>query len=129
MQEFKIQRLPVIDSDGCLVGIITDGDVREAESAEGVLNPYAPEREEEWLTIADVMTYEVVTIHPDATVGELAVKLVEYKVGGLPVVEPDPRFPKKNQLVGIVTEVDIFALIAHAWQTEIGAGTPKDAQA
>ena len=121
MKEFRVRRLPVIDSDGFLVGIITDGDVREAESAESVLHAYAPEREEEWLAIAEIMTREVVTIHPDATVGELAAKLIQYKISGLPVVTTDTRFPKRQQLVGIVTETDIFTLIAQAWQLEAAA--------
>jgi acetoin utilization protein AcuB len=121
MKEFKVRRLPVIDSDGFLIGIVTAGDVREAESAESVLNTYAPEREEEWIGIAEIMTREVVTIHPDATVGELAAKLIQYKIGGLPIVTTDPRFPKRQQLVGIVTETDIFNLIAQAWQLEVTA--------
>ena len=120
MRQYNIRRLPVVDADGYLVGIVTDSDVREAESAESVLNNYSPEREEEWLAIGDIMTHEVVTIHVDATVGELALKFLQHKIGGLPVVTTDPRWPKKVQLVGIVSEMDIFARIAAAWEAETG---------
>src|SRR5687767_11458129 len=58
LREFNIRRLPVVDADGYLVGIVTDSDVREAESADSLLSNYAtvyaPVREEEWLTIADI---------------------------------------------------------------------------
>jgi acetoin utilization protein AcuB len=118
MQAHKIRRLPVVDDDDCLVGIITDSDVREADAAGRVLNAYEPGAENEWLAVAEVMTREVVTIHPDATLGELAVQLVQYKVGGVPVVEPDPHLPKRLHLVGIITETDIFSMIADAWRAE-----------
>lgn len=120
MQEHGIRRLPVVDSLGNLIGIVTDSDVREAESADSQLNNYAtvyaPVQEDEWLTIADIMTRAVITIHQDATVGELATKFVEHKIGGMPVVTTDETTPKSQHLIGIVTETDIFKLIATAWQ-------------
>jgi acetoin utilization protein AcuB len=123
MEEFEIRRLPVVDDEDCLIGIVTDTDVLEAETAGSVLNSYEPGVETEWLTVADVMTREVVTIAPDATVGELAGKLMEHKVGGLPVVERDPKYSKRWHLVGIVTETDIFAMIVKAWQEELASST------
>jgi acetoin utilization protein AcuB len=111
----------VVDDDDCLVGIITDSDVREADAAGRVLNTYEPGAEDEWLTVAEVMTREVVTIHPDATIGELAACLVQYKVGGVPVVEPDAHVAKRLHLVGIITETDIFTMIADAWRAETAA--------
>lgn len=121
MQEYKLRRLPVVDDDGCVVGIITDSDVREAETAGRVLNSYEPGVEDEWLAVAEVMTRDVITIHPDATVGELAALMMRHKIGGVPVVQPHPTYPKRAHLVGIVTETDIFAMIAAAWQAETAA--------
>lgn len=118
MAEFAIRRLPVIDEQACLVGIVTDTDVLEAETADQVLNTYEPGAETQWLSVGDVMTRDVITITPDATVGELAQRLMEHKVGGLPVVETDLQHGKQQRLVGIVTETDIFRLIAEAWQAE-----------
>lgn len=118
MEEFTIRRLPVVDEDGCLVGIVTDADVLQAETADQVLNSYEPGTETQWLAVGDIMTREVVTIAPDATLGELAQRLMEHKVGGLPVVESDPQYCNRQRLVGIVTETDIFRLIAEAWQAE-----------
>jgi acetoin utilization protein AcuB len=118
MEEYGIRRLPIIDEEGYLVGIVTDTDVLEAETAESVLNSYEPGLEEEWLSVADIMTRDVVTIGPDATVGELVITLLKHKVGGVPVVEPDPKQPKRLRVIGIVTETDIFNLIADAWKAE-----------
>ncbi len=116
MEEYNIRRLPVVDENDCVVGIVTDGDVREAEAADGTRSSYEPGVEEEWLSVADIMTREVITVGPDATVGELASIFVQYKIGGVPVVEHDATYPKRHHLIGIVTETDIFALIAAAWQ-------------
>lgn len=120
MAEFTIRRLPVVDEQACLVGIVTDTDVLEAETADQVLNTYEPGAETKWLSVGDIMTREVITITPDATLGELAQRLMEHKVGGLPVVETDPQHCDQQRLVGIVTETDIFRLIAEAWQAEQG---------
>jgi acetoin utilization protein AcuB len=118
MAEFKIRRLPVVDEDDCLVGIVTDADVLEAETADQVLNNYEPGAETEWLSVGDIMSRTVFTIDPEATVGELARRLMEHKVGGLPVVEADATHCNRQRLVGIVTETDIFRLIAQAWQAD-----------
>jgi len=47
MEERRIHRLPVVDDDGDLVGILSRGDVREATSVEAskTTSPYAPEAE------------------------------------------------------------------------------------
>ncbi len=123
LEEFRIRRLPVVEDDGVLVGIVTDTDIREAEAASQTVSPYDPAAEEAWLAVGDVMTREVVTIAPEATVGELAAILMMHKIGGVPVVEPDPH--QRQRLVGIVSEIDIFRLLADAWknsqQTPVGS--------
>lgn len=119
MEEHHIRRLPVVDDDGCLVGIVTDSDVREAEAAGLAISTYEPDAEEKWLAVGDIMSHDVITISPDATVGELATRLMEHKIGGLPVVEHNPLYPKRLHLVGIITETDIFAMIANAWRAEL----------
>ena len=54
------------------------------------------------LKAKDIMTKDVVTIHPEATVEELARLLIEHKISGVPVVD------NENKLVGIVTENDLI---------------------
>lgn len=119
MEEKILRRLPVINDEGLLVGIVTDADVREAEAAESSVSQLEPGLEEAWLTVADIMTREVVTIEPEATVGQLATLMIQHKVGGIPVVESGAQATKILRLVGIVTETDIFAMIAEAWKAEM----------
>jgi acetoin utilization protein AcuB len=118
LEDRSVRRLPVLDEEGQLIGIVTDSDIREAETAGSVLSSYEPDLDPRWLTVADIMTSEVVTIGPNATVGELVTVLIENKVGGVPVVEADPHFPKQHRLIGIVSETDIFTMIADAWAAE-----------
>ncbi len=117
MDDLNLRRLPVVDDAGVVLGIITDSDVLQVEAAgDAIRNSYEPEANEAWLTVGDVMTREVVTIDVDASVGELATLMVENKVGGVPVVAwDDPQKPTEARLVGMVTETDIFRMIADAW--------------
>jgi CBS domain-containing protein len=91
MQEKKLRRLPVVDEDGQLVGIIVERDLLVAAMR------YLQSRVE----VGDLMTRNVVTIGPDADLNEVARTMLERKIGGLPVVE-------HGRLVGIITESDIF---------------------
>lgn len=57
------------------------------------------------ILVADIMTRDPITIHPEATLLECAKKMVQKRVGSLLIV-------KKNKLVGIITQRDIlWALI------------------
>ena len=118
MDEYHIRRLPVVDEEGCLLGIITDSDVLEAETAGSVLNSYDPDADESWLTVEEIMTTDVISIGPDETVGQLVIKLMENRVGGLPVVVPDAADPKRMKVIGVISETDIYEMIAEAWRQE-----------
>ena len=50
----------------------------------------------------DIMTPEVITIHPEATVREVARLLSDYSISGVPVVDAT------GHMVGIVTQADII---------------------
>ncbi len=51
---------------------------------------------------ADIMSKEVVTVGPDASVEETAAVLVKNNISGVPVVDD------KNKIIGIVTQKDIM---------------------
>jgi CBS domain-containing protein len=91
MQEKKLRRLPVVDDDGQLVGIIVERDLLVAAMR------YLQSRVE----VGDVMTRNVVSVGPDTDLNEVARMMLERKIGGLPVLE-------HGRLVGIITESDIF---------------------
>ena len=105
MQESKIRRLPVVDR-WRLVGIVTLGDVREAQPSDAIaLSIYELNYLLSKLTVDKIMTREPLTITPEATIHDAARLMLKHKIGGLPVMESE-------RLVGIITESDIFRVLA-----------------
>lgn len=110
MRENKVRRLPVVES-GRLKGIVTYGDIREARpSAATSLSTWEMNYLLANLTIGEVMTREPQFISPEATIGEAADMMLTGKISGLPVVDA------ARNLVGIITESDIFRMVAHNWR-------------
>lgn len=109
MEEHNVRRLPVVDSEGRLVGIVSQGDLREASALKASVNPYAPEATEQWLTVEEVMTPNPLTVTPDTPIWQAAELMIERKIGGLPVMEG-------GRLVGIVTTSDIMRLVVAHWR-------------
>jgi acetoin utilization protein AcuB len=92
MKKHSIRHLPVVE-DGKLVGLVTEGDIRQVFLASLI----------EELRIQDVMITGPITVTPDTEI-EDAAKIIHYnKIGGLPVVD------EENRLRGIVTVADIMA--------------------
>lgn len=101
MKEKKIERLPVVDGDK-LQGIVTkDGLLRSSPSTATSLSLHEMHYLFAKLTVAEIMSREVIIAHPEMTI-ENAVRLAQEKrVGCLPVVE-------NGQVVGILTTNDFF---------------------
>ena len=118
MEENNVRRIIVIDPDGYMCGIVTDADVLEAETAESVASRYDPGLDEVWLTVRDVMTSDVIAVGPEESIGQLVEKLMETKIGGVPVVQAADGSGGKLLPIGIVTETDIFRLISEAWRAD-----------
>ena len=109
MTDEGIRRLPVVDH-GHLVGVLTLGDVRGAEPSEATsLSIWEVNYLLAKMEIKKVMTRNPITIHPEATINEAAQVMLEHKVSGLPVVN------QANEIVGIITESDIFRMVVRAW--------------
>ena len=109
MTEKRVRRLPVMRND-FLVGIITLGDVRGAEpSGATSLSIWELNYLLSKLKIEEIMTRNLITISPYATIGQAAGLMLEYKVSGLPVVDGEMK------LVGIITESDIFRMVVQGW--------------
>ncbi len=118
MEDNNVRRVIVIDPDGYMCGIVTDADVLEAETAESVASRYDPGLDEVWLTVRDVMTSDVIAVGPEASIGQLVEKLMETKIGGVPVVQTADGSGGRLLPIGIVTETDIFRLISEAWRAD-----------
>lgn len=116
--ETGISGTPVVD-DGRLVGIVTEGDLifRDADvKAPGfldILGGLIPlgswdEYREEALksagvTVDEVMTRELITISPEASLAEASTLMADKRVKILPVAEDDV-------LRGVITRMDILVL-------------------
>ncbi len=104
MEEHRIRRLPVVEEDE-LVGIITLGDIREAQPSNvSTLRTYEAEHLVGLITVDTVMTPDPITVTPETRIAEAARLMLEHKVGGLPVM-------KNGKLVGIITETDFCRLL------------------
>lgn len=112
MMHNKVRRLPVVKNDR-VVGIVTRGDVREASPSDATsLSIWEMNYLISKIKVKDIMTPDPVTISPEATFGEAAKLMLDKKISALPVVEGD------GKLVGIITESDIFRIIAKEWCKE-----------
>lgn len=101
MKKNSVRRLPVL-KDGKLLGIVTRGDVREAGPSDAnTLSIFELNYKLAKLPISDIMTRDPITVTQNTKLSEAANLMLNHKIGGLPVMEGD-------QLVGIITESDIF---------------------
>jgi len=91
MQEKRLRRLPVVDRERRLVGIVAERDLLLAATR----YPRAG------VDVGEFMATDIVSATPDMDIGAAARLMLEHRVGGLPVLEG-------GALVGIITESDIF---------------------
>jgi len=97
----RIRHLPVVRGD-CLVGILTQRDLYKASLTSMLTNWKENKEFLDSIQVSEVMTKNVTTISPDATVEDAAQIMIDKKVGCLPVVKD------KNKLVGLITETDVL---------------------
>ena len=101
MKEKRIRRFPVVKGRR-LVGVVTWTDLMRASPSPATSLtvweiPYLLMK----APISEVMTRNVITVAPPATIEDAAVAMRHHKIGGLPVVE-------QGAVVGVITESDIF---------------------
>jgi acetoin utilization protein AcuB len=102
IHEKGVRHLPVVDKNNMLVGIVTDGDIREAAPSDATLLSV---QELNYLLgklkVSSFMTPKdkLVTITPDTIIEEAVQLMHDNKIGCLPVLE-------QGKLYGIFTETD-----------------------
>jgi CBS domain-containing protein len=116
LDEHQISALPVVDSQGHLLGIVSETDLLRKEEHP----PRDPTRfvagfsksrkpaEPAGTTAADYMSTPVITIPPGASLASAARLLHEHNVRHLPVVGPD------GKVVGIVARRDLLSVFLQA---------------
>ncbi|UWU19016.1 CBS domain-containing protein (plasmid) [Rhizobium sullae] len=122
-----ISGVPVIDDAGCLVGIISEGDLlRRTELGRGAiaeLGTSALTAEEKatayvksnaW-RVADVMSRDPVVVEEDASLGQVSGLMQQHGIKRIPVM-------REGVLVGIISRADLLKVIVTADLDETARG-------
>jgi CBS-domain-containing membrane protein len=122
MLENRISGLPVIDGQGRLVGLISEGDLLHRAE----MGTQQRQRRSWWLNlisgptgaaddyikshsrkVRDVMTQSVVSVSPDASINDIVRVLERHRIKRVPVLD-------NGQLVGIVSRANLLQALASA---------------
>jgi acetoin utilization protein AcuB len=102
MRQKQVRRLPVLDQEGRMVGIVSEKDLLYASPSPATsLSIYEMHYMLTHLQTSELMSTQVITVTPETPVEEAARIMADNKIGGLPVMDG-------AKLAGIITETDIF---------------------
>lgn len=120
-----VSGLPVIDDEGRLAGIITEGDLmRRSELRDALLLSNTGASTDEWNTayvkshswrVGDVMTAPVVSVDEEAPLSHIAKLLDRHNIRRVPVV-------RTGRVVGIVSRSDLLSAVAGMAPDSAAAG-------
>jgi CBS domain-containing protein len=101
--EKRFRHIPVLSSDGLLVGLVSDRDILRYQAASSRFDSHkAPE------TVEKIMAREVLSAIPSARIREVAQVMLDERVGSMPIID------STESLVGIITRSDIVrAVVRH----------------
>ncbi len=118
MSLHHISAIPILDQNGNIIGIVSEGDLmRRVEGAKDQARSWwlslfsASETgargfvQERGRHLKDIMTTQVTTVSPDTPVGEIAILLSKKHIKRVPVVQD-------GQLVGIVSRANLLQALA-----------------
>jgi CBS domain-containing protein len=100
----KLRHVPVVEN-GELVAVVSQRDLFKAMMSSTM--GYGEKAQKAYLhsvRVKEIMTYPVVTVAPDTTVGDAAQLMLQKGIGCLPVLDG-------SQLVGIVTKTDLLRYV------------------
>jgi acetoin utilization protein AcuB len=91
LQSLDVRHLPVVDTEGALIGMVSDRDLRA--------HMLAPSLD---ALVSSIMTTDVISVDLDADAAEIIDLMLDHKIGAVPVIDAD------GELVGIVSYVDVL---------------------
>lgn len=106
----RVSAFPVLDDDGTVVGVVSEGDLLVKEALDGTPGWFAglvhhkEARKATGVTAGDLMTSPAVTVGADDTVEHAARLMYLHGLKRLPVVDA------AGQLAGIVSRTDVLAV-------------------
>ena len=116
MHDKKIHHLPVVDSGGTLVGLVTLTNVLAA--TDSFLRDEENRIHAKEIVVKDIMVTDVATVDTNASLRQAALFLERHRIGCLPVMKDDA-------LEGIITDTD-FVGVAIDLLEQIEESEPYD---
>jgi CBS domain-containing protein len=104
MRLHGVSALPVVVADNRVAGIISEADLMRPVAALPDVPGHTDTPIRKGITAAEIMTREVVTITPGASVTAAARLMFDHRVKRLPVVDAS------NRLVGVVSRADVLRI-------------------
>jgi CBS domain-containing protein len=131
----RISGVPVVEADGKLVGIVSEGDLmRRVEAGTERRRPWwlvilagrealaAEFIKEHSRTVADVMTRNVITAAPDTPLSKIANLLEKNAIKRVPIVDD------KGKVIGIVSRANLLQALASLSKRVEPASSANDSQ-
>jgi CBS domain-containing protein len=128
----RISGLPVLDQQGRLIGIVSEGDLLrrpevDAENPrfswlDALLGPHAAADDyvrSHGVRVRDVMTSRVVTIDKAASVRDAVILIEQHRVRRLPVLDGE-------RVVGMIGRADIIRAVAEAFRRKRPGAQPDE---
>ena len=101
MQKHRIHHLPVVETDGKLIGLMTLTDVLAASDSS--LRNDETRIPATDIVLKDVMVTDIATVSASASLRQAALFIEKYKIGCLPILSD-------GKLKGIITDSDFVAV-------------------
>ena len=109
------RHLPVVDENGKLVGIVTEKSlVYASPTSTTALSVFEVDYILSRTKVGQVIQGPVITVGPDLPLEEAARRMIDHRIGCLPVIEDD-------KLIGIISDTDIFRVFVEG----LGGGHPS----